>query len=410
MRRLLPTVLLVAFVAIILLQIVLLLWGEEFSFANKKDIRADASYVKTLTQEQASFDDFVDFFTDIAKKKGGVYAFDLMRVSEFPFGLDQHLLGHSVGDILYEQKGISGMSLCTQDFRNACSHTMVIGALLEFGEGVLPKIREACHLAPGGSGAYTMCFHGLGHGVLAYNLYDMNKTAAMCQEFGTPEYGNREAVECFGGAVMEIIGGGGHDREYWEVNRQKYLNPTEPFGFCESEVVPDDFRSICYTYMTPFAFEAVGANMSMPGKDAFEKTFAFCEKVPDSDLGERRSCFEGLGKEFIGIATGRDLVLQGGPTEGQLEKMRDWCMLARPSDGKKYCFDAVAGSLYWGGEKPYESVLQFCSMLDDEYKKDCYLTTVRNVSQYVADPIYRRGFCEASPEVYREMCNVTLLN
>ena len=128
---------------------------------------ADISEVERLTDNRAPFTDFEATFQNIALLKGGAYAFELMRRVHFPFGLDLHLLGHAVGDILYEQEGISGMSICTHDFRNACSHTMVIGALIEFGTGAFPDIRDACHAAPGGKGAYTMCFHGLGHGVFA---------------------------------------------------------------------------------------------------------------------------------------------------------------------------------------------------------------------------------------------------
>jgi len=409
MQRTIRQVAVFFLIFIIAVLTMILLRDASYGFLIKNSLNTDAARVQSLTEKQAPFDDFVDFFSVVAEKKGGMYAFDLMRISRFPFGLDQHLLGHTVGEILYQQEGIDGMSLCTQDFRNACSHTMVIGALLEFGDGVLPQIRDACHLAPGGTGAYTMCFHGLGHGVLAYNLYDMEKTTAMCQEFGTSEYQNREAVECFGGAIMEIIGGGGHDRSYWEIRREEYLNPTDPFGFCERTDVPNEFRPICYTYMTPFAFEAVGANMAKPGSVALEKTFLFCEKVPSSEPEKRRACFEGLGKEFIGIATGRDLILEGGPSEAQLSDMRDWCMLARPTDGKKYCIDAVVGSLYWGGEKPYEPVLKFCSIMGESYVQSCYQTITQNVSQYIVDTDYRKLYCAALPEEYQSDCHIMLI-
>lgn len=410
MQRRLSMITIAVLAAVIAGLAAVLLYGQAFDRSEGGAVRvADVARVQALTERRAPFADFTALFTEIAEKKGGVYAFNLMRVAPFPFGLDQHLLGHTVGDILYQQKGIDGMALCTQDFRNACSHTMVIGALLEYGEGVLPRIREACHLAPGGSGAYTMCFHGLGHGVLAYNLYDMEKTAVMCRKFGTAAYQDREAVECFGGAIMEIIGGGGHDRAYWETRRQEYLDPADPFGFCERAIVPDEFRSICYTYMTPFAFEAVGADMADPGPEAFKKSFVFCDQVPAGERAEREACFGGFGKEFIGLATGRDLVLADGPTETQLATMRDWCMLARPADGRTDCLTAVADSLYWGGEKPFDPVLAFCSMVDAAFAAACYNTSMRNVAQYVADPRYRATYCAALPETYQEQCRMMLM-
>lgn len=398
----------VAMVAIIAGLMSLLIHDKAVPFGNMKISAVDVARVQVLTERQAPFDDFIELFTEIAEKKSGIYAFDLMKVAQFPFGLDQHLLGHVIGDIVYRQEGIDGMSLCTQDFRNACSHTMVIGAFLEHGEGVMPKIRDACHLAPGGSGAYTMCFHGLGHGVLAYNLYDMNKTALMCNKFGTSNYGNREAVECFGGAIMEIIGGGGHDRVHWEDRRTEYLNPAEPYGLCSSEIVPEEFRSICYAYMTPFAFEAVGANMANPGPEAFKKAFVFCDQVPKDRSEEREACFGGFGKEFIGLATGRSLTPNAEPSTTQLATMRDWCMLAGPHDGKEDCLQAIVDSLYWGGEKPFMTMLTFCSMVEEVFTSACYETSMRNVAQYIADPEYKAAYCLALPEAHQQKCRLML--
>lgn len=371
---------------------------------------SDIASVKMLTDRKAPFDDFAEFFDDVAETKGGVYAFNLMKTAPLPFGLDQHLLGHVVGDILYEQEGIDGMALCTHDFRNACSHTMVIGALIDFGEGALPQIRDACHDAPGGTGAYTMCFHGLGHGVLAYNGYDMEKTVAMCGRFGTEEYNDREAIECFGGAIMEIIGGGGHDQETWAAKRKEYLHKSDPFGICVSSIVPDSYRPMCYNYMTPFAFEAFGADMAYPDPKIYERTFTLCDEIPAGQSAERQSCFGGLGKEFIGIAIGRNFTPDYEPNEEQLQLMYDWCALTDVADGHTYCVNSTMDSLYWGGERPYETALTYCSIVtNDDSRDQCFDKLIGNVSFYVADTSYRQSFCTAIPSRYQNFCRERLL-
>jgi hypothetical protein len=303
------------------------------------------------------------------------------------------------------------MQYCTHDFRNACSHTIVIGALIEFGTGAFPQIREACKKAPGGKGAYTMCYHGLGHGVLAFNEYDMNNTVAMCELLSTKEYNNREGVECFGGAVMEIIGGGGHDHETWEKMRPEYLKKEDPFYLCKSDIVPEEYKPMCYNYMTPFAFEALGADMANPGPEIYSKTFALCEEIPKENTEERRSCFGGLGKEFIGIAIGRNFTPGYEPSTKELQNMASWCDLAEPHDGKEACFVSVMGSLYWGGEKPYETPVKFCSLIADKnIMSTCIGQLVFNVSIYVDDPNYRSNFCKALPPEYKQECEVQLKN
>jgi hypothetical protein len=362
-----------------------------------------------LTQQEAPHRDFELLFTELAQEKGGEVAFDLMKVAELPFGLDTHLLGHSIGEILFKQRGIAGMSLCTHDFRNACSHTMVIGALLEEGTSALPQIREACHAAPGGPGAYTMCFHGLGHGVLAFNGYSMERTIDMCDELGTAKFNDREAVECFGGAIMEIIGGGGHDPEIWSEQREKYLTPDNPFGICQQSFVTDKYRPMCYNYMTPYAYEAFGADMSAPSDSVFTAVFKECEKISHTENALRQSCFGGQGKEFIGLAVGRNFSSDLKPTVKQLGQMRDWCALATSKDGYTYCSEAVVSSLYWGGENPFATPLEYCSLQPSENHDDCIFQMIRNVSFYNQDTGYRQAFCEALPESNRQQCVDQLL-
>ena len=369
----------------------------------------DITTISAMTDRQATFQEFSNTFEQIATDRGGEYAFELMRQAPLPFGLDTHLLGHVVGDIMYEQEGIAGMGLCQHDFRNACSHTMVVGALLEFGTGALPDIREACYDAPGGKGAYTMCFHGLGHGVFAFNDYDMDKTVQMCGELGTTDYNNREAIECFGGSVMEIIGGGGHDPELWSVQRAKYLDPDNPFALCQSDIIPEEYKPMCYNYMTPYSYEALGANMSNPGAAIFDKAFEFCAMIPEENQSERQSCYGGHGKEFIGLAVGRNFSAGARPTTDKLQLMYDWCALAEAQDGRRYCVLSTMGSLYWGGEQPYEVALEYCSIVEDEEAKSaCYLEMIGNVRFYIDDPTYHQQFCADVPSEYTAECREVL--
>jgi hypothetical protein len=362
-----------------------------------------------LAKDKDAFVEYEALFKTIAEEEGGDYAFAVLKEAEIPFGLDTHLLGHSIGEILYKQTGINGMSLCTHDFRNACSHTMVIGALLEEGTDALPQIRTACHAAPGGKGAYTMCFHGLGHGVLAFNGYSFERTIAMCDELGSEEFNHQEAVECFGGAVMEIIGGGGHDPEIWSAQREKYLHPEDPFGICRESFVTDKYRPMCYNYMTPYVYEAVGADMSAPGGEAFVAAFAECEKIPLSEPELRNACFGGQGKEFIGLAMGRNFSGSEVPSTSQLQKMQDWCGLATSEDGYKYCSGSVINSLYWGGENTYVAALEYCSLESDDLTDECIGQMINNVQFYIDDTQYRREFCEAVPPESVTECQQSLL-
>src|SRR5690606_38758677 len=145
--------------------LILGVWYGVSVYTSEEDAYAEAA---SIAQGARSFEDLAQRFEALAQEKGAAHAFEVLRRAEIPPNTDLHLMGHRVGDILYQQEGIGGIKYCTQDFRNACSHSIVVGALTEFGESALPQIREACLDAPGGPGAYTMCYHGLGHGVFAF--------------------------------------------------------------------------------------------------------------------------------------------------------------------------------------------------------------------------------------------------
>ena len=102
-----------------------------------------------IKNHAASFSDLRDFFQDIAKEKGAEYAFEVLKQADVPSNTDMHLMGHAVGDILYQQKGLEGIKICTDDFRNACSHSIVVGLFSDNGDKALPEIAQACRQASG---------------------------------------------------------------------------------------------------------------------------------------------------------------------------------------------------------------------------------------------------------------------
>src|SRR6185369_5825096 len=64
----------------------------------------------TIGQGIKSFQELSDRFAALANKKGAVYAYEVLREAPLPPGTDLHLLGHTVGDILYKQKGVAGIA------------------------------------------------------------------------------------------------------------------------------------------------------------------------------------------------------------------------------------------------------------------------------------------------------------
>ncbi|MBP9669274.1 MAG: hypothetical protein KBE09_03225 [Candidatus Pacebacteria bacterium] len=355
-----------------------------------------------------SFDELKANFEGLADKKGARYAFEVLRRAQLPPNTDLHLLGHAVGDKLFEQEGIDGVSACTQDFRNACSHSIVVGALREEGEGALEKIREACKKAPGGPGAYTMCFHGLGHGVFSFYDFAYPETVAMCEKTGTPEYRDREAIECIGGSVMELMGGGGgHDPAGWEAARETYLKEKDPLALCLADFMPEHARAICLTYLTPQIWERAGVELGVPDPELFPKAFAYCDTIPKDKFELRGACFGGFGKEFIPLAAARDIRAVDAMSDDNLRTVVSWCEKAGVEDGVASCVAEALSSLFWGGENNPDASFRFCSLAPAGLpSRACYERLAGAIRSYIPDPAQRQTLCAKVPPLYRPICTI----
>jgi len=353
------------------------------------------------------FEELSEYFSGLAKKKGGEYAFEVLKRAAVGPDIDMHLLAHVVGDILYQQQGLGGIKICTEDFRNACSHSIVVGLFSEKGEAALPKIAQACYQAPGGSGAYTMCFHGLGHGMLAYASYNLEKAVGLCGKTGTAEYEYQESSQCISGTIMEIISGGGHDPLLWAKQRPKYLRKDDPLYPCSSDSIPPHAKYLCYLYLTPHLFEVAGENHWTPTA----KAFPLCDKIPRTDPGNRDACYGGFGKEFVGFVAQRDTRASSlkNVTENQLKEMYDLCLAAGNQEGILSCIRGATNSLFWGGENDRSIGLKFCSLMQTQHQQNCFANLMGAVNYYIKDPLYKKEFCQEIPQDYQKECREKLL-
>lgn len=366
-------------------------------------VQSEVAYL--AAHPELDFEQLSDYFQSLAREKGAPYAFAILRDAPLPPNTDTHLLGHVVGDELYLQQGARGITTCTQDFRNACSHTIVIGVLSDKGEAGLADIAELCKEAPGGTGAYTMCFHGLGHGVFAYEGYDLARTAALCKKTGTPAYNFREYIECFGGAIMELVGGGGHDKELWEEANVRYLSVENPLSPCDTSLVPDDLRPICYTYLTPHLFTQNGGDLGYPGPREFSQAFSFCEEIKREREAERNACFGGIGKELPTLSASRDIRSIDKLSTAQLALVHTWCALAESADGREQCVRSVVQSLFWGGENDPKAAISFCALETGIARAACFDELYTAAEFYLrTNPNARASICVLSPLPEQDAC------
>lgn len=357
-----------------------------------------------ISQHSESFADLKRFFEQSAQRKGGEYAFELLGRADLPEGTDIHLLGHVIGDILYKQKGKDGMRFCTQEFRNACSHTIVVGLYLDRGEAALNDIAQACKQAPGGAGAYTMCFHGLGHGILAVTGYDFEDAVAMCGRIVPGGFSSREPVECVGGALMELISGGDHDKTAWEKQSAIFLSTADPLAPCNASYVPQQAQGMCYEYITPHLFTVVGSDLTDPTPEAIRDAFALCMGLP-AESSNQGACFRGFGKELVNVVIKNDIRTVDTISNEQARLMYEKCALAPTTFGRQQCMVHLVNSLYWGGENSQDSSVLFCSQVSEESDKSlCFRHFLGAVSFYTSGTSAYAAVCNQIPQEYASLC------
>lgn len=362
-----------------------------------------------IVENVRDFKDLEERFQKLSNERGALYAFEVLRRAPLAPGTDLHLLGHIVGDELYTQKGVAGIADCTQEFRNACSHSIVIGALQEFGEAALGMIRDSCRKAPGGSGAYTMCYHGLGHGVFAYFNYSLPETIDFCRKTGTEEFAYKEFHECVGGVIMELMGGGGHNVSAWEAARTKYLSLKDPLSPCSTALIPQETKRFCYMYITPHLFELEGGSLATPGVKEFTNAFTACDRIAQKETDARHACFGGIGKEFPVLAVDRDIRGINSAGELPLMKMDEWCTLAPHKEAYTICRESIQDSLFWGGENDFSVSIRFCSILAPQSQGECYQYLTVLANQYVRDVSSRESLCALTPPEHSEACRKEIL-
>ena len=389
--------------AVFLLLVINIVLGFYFQFQTHGQSESIHSQIEKTPWASMNFKSLSNYFSDLAEKEGGVYAFDVLKLAPLPPNIDVHLLGHVIGDILYSQEGVEGITLCTQDFRNACSHTIVVGTLLEKGPAAFGEIADTCKRAPGGKGAYTMCFHGLGHGVLAYNGYEFPKAVEMC---GTYIEGRRESSECVGGAMMEMVTGV-HDVEQWKEMTKVYFKDSDPLYPCSGDFVPEHYKPMCFTYLTPHLFKVTGASEARPNADDFDKAFDMCEPLKGDS---RKACFSGIGKEFPTLVQDRDIRIIDQISDEKFAKVIDWCNLADSKDGKEFCVTSILQSVLWGGENDPMASVRFCTVAHEKgFGEACMTEFIGAAEFYIKNPQTRKQICEAVPKVYEERCSEALI-
>lgn len=277
-------------------------------------------------------------YEELIELAGPEEAQDSLLGSGLPFTGATHLLNHTVGEYLYRNRGLAGITACKEYFLASCYHGFIITAVAKEGPGVIERVISTC--AAKNEATLGQCSHALGHGLLALMGYQALPGALeACDTISTlPE---RRRFNCYDGVFMENI---------WGVHEgtpspERWIRAGDDTYPCSAREIAEKYRGACWGNQPALLYREL--------KQDIPQTAAVCEKAPEA---YREACFDGLARQIHPLA--------GKNTESAAA----YCALI-PSAWQDRCLLSIANAADAVGDTvlPY----QLCQRMQTELKSAC---------------------------------------
>lgn len=249
----------------------------------------------------------------------------------------QHMSLHYFGEMLYELKGVSGLSLCEDWYGFGCYHGFLLVAIEYEGYEIVPDLDSACIERHGHTMETETCQHGIGHGLTEASARNPLKAIEACDLVADvyPKLG------CASGVFMEYFAPTESDKR-----TQAWMRP--PFDKDNPLNVCSEFTGLS---LATCLFE-IQSWWQDVGKLTPQNVEALCNSVDDQEA--REFCLIGYGN------LKGPYVLQALP----------YCDALTDPESNALC---RAGVL-WSAEHHYDSPepMNACSNLSKEYSDLCF--------------------------------------
>lgn len=255
-----------------------------------------------------------------------------------------HELAHLVGGKLYEQFGLTGLSVCDEAFAFGCYHGVTQELLLQEGKKAVRAVQSQClEIFPQEQFAKAAsCIHGMGHGLLSRA---QGKLKVALQNCDLLDQAYREF--CYDGVFME--------------NSFLVVNPdlTDPWQFCGK--LAQIYQLGCARYQTAILLSA--------HQNDFAKVAAACESAPSQFLNER--CSQALGL-FI-----------AQQSQGRLQNILAACLSIGSSHGQEQCVSGAATETVFQAYQDWQQTAQsLCESIKNSQGEECFIQVALTAQNY----------------------------
>lgn len=303
---------------------------------------------------------------------------DLLRDSGNGSVTDCHQEAHNIGRTAYEIFG----SRAFRDGNSSCHSGYYHGAIEAFlnekgTTDLIGNVKIICDSFETSFGRFE-CLHGIGHGVLAYEDYEMPAAIKICGALAT----NYDQSSCYGGMFMEnIVTAQG--RGAGAVHDTKWANQDDPHFPCNNIGGDYSVRYQCYQMQTSWMLTIFNYN--------FDRVKEECFNAPE-DM--RLVCFKSFGRDAA------------GHTLRDVDKITAIC--GKVSQNSDYYIECVNGALnvivdFWGDGLKNQAT-ELCKKVLESGKLTCYQTLswrLRDVFNASED---RAEICGGFETDYQYLC------
>ncbi|MEJ0021799.1 MAG: hypothetical protein WDN47_04470 [Candidatus Doudnabacteria bacterium] len=249
-----------------------------------------------------------------------------------------HEFAHLVGNGMYSKYGLDGITNCDETFGFGCFHGVSQELLEQKGVSVVKEIQSRCIqiFPPDKTQNYNGCIHGMGHGLLTWEHFQVGKALLDCDNLDQL-YQNY----CYDGVFME------HASDL----AQNEFDPAHSWQFCSA--LADKYHYNCARYQSQVFLTRFGIDIPKIG--------AYCAQAPDEISSS--TCSESLGYYIT------DMNL------GKLPQILRSCSQIK-GDGSYHCIIGasreVAFQTYVGWQETAEAL---CESLPANWKNQCPTTS-----------------------------------
>lgn len=248
---------------------------------------------------------------------------------------DGHGLAHLAGNALYEKKGVSGITICDNNFSFGCFHGVTEKMMLIEGLSALTKIEENCSQIFGKEKEINeaSCIHGTGHGILVWEGLRLDKALKDCDVLR-----NANRTYCYDGIFME----------YSQTAIKENLKINTPLKDCEK--LDAIYHQSCGRNVISMMLRLQQVNINNISQE--------CSDLQSSKLKE--GCLSSLGFWVAQMV------------QGKFDEIKTKCQELATEDARISCIFNAATEVKFQRYQNWEKVsFDLCQTLKMPYGADC---------------------------------------